>query len=149
VVCRRRRGGGGEVGDAFCGGSRPLWWWCSAERGDGVSVFLTLADPRIYSHVIPFVDPEWRRIRSSNLEKKVLGRSIAATTVVQGVGSSDLVVQRLPSCRGATSHPRHRVEQWQRRATRPFWPPAWSGSGGPLCKKIMCLDLFVRNDASI
>lgn len=79
-------------------------------------------------------DPEWQRIRSSCLEKKVVRRCIAASTVVQGVGSSDRVVRRLPSCRGAASHPRHRVEQWQRRATGPFWPPARSGSReGPFC----------------
>jgi hypothetical protein len=49
--------------------------------------------------------------------------------------ASDLVVRRLPSCRG------HRVEQWQQHTTGPFWPPTWSGSGGPLCN--LCFWIFL------
>ena len=56
-------------------------------------------------------DPEWRRIRVLKIEKKVLSRCFAATTVVKGVRSSEMVVRRLPCCRGAASHPRRRVEQ--------------------------------------
>ena len=95
-------------------------------------------------------DPEWRRIRVLKIEKKVLSRCFAATTVVKGVRSSEMVVRRLPGCRGAASHPWRRVEQLQRRATGPFWPPARSGSGeGLLCNFFVSLDLSVRNGVSM
>lgn len=121
------------VGEAFCGGARPLWSWCSSERCDGASVFLALADPRICSarQALPGSRVAADPVFVSGEEG--LWRCIAASSVVQGVGSLDPVVRRLPSCRGAVSHPRHQVEQWQRRATGPFWPPAWSGSRGAMC----------------
>jgi hypothetical protein len=47
VACRRRRGGGGSVKEAFCDGDRPLWWWCPSVRRDGASVLSAYADPWI------------------------------------------------------------------------------------------------------
>jgi hypothetical protein len=87
----------------------------------------------------PSPDPEWRRIRSSSLKKMVVRRCCAASALVQGLG-----VRRLPSCRGAASKPRYVVEQWQRRATGPFWPSARSGSRGPSCNFPLFLGLSVR-----
>jgi hypothetical protein len=93
-------------------------------------------------------DLAWRRIWISSLEKKLAGWCIAAVSAAQGVRSS--VVRRLPSCRGAVSHPWRRVEQVQWRATGPLWSSAKLGSReGPPCNFFVSLDLSVMNGASI
>jgi hypothetical protein len=69
--------------------------------------------------------------------------------VVQGVSSSDLVVQRLPSCKGTVSDPRLEVEQQQRRAAGPFCPPPSSGSCELICILFVFLDLSVWIEVSM
>jgi hypothetical protein len=97
-----------------------------------------------------FPQPEFeeRRLRFWLLKKKV-GWSFAASMVVQGVSSSDLVVQRLPSCKGTVSDPRLEVEQQQRRAAGPFCPPPSSGSCELICILFVFLDLSVWIEVSM